>query len=122
MPNEFILTTPITNFTKGSSYVWDEMNIHLTYKSNWKKALKIIEKIANDSLKSYTKNLPKNIKEGYEKPVTRVSIYEKGVHIKLRYFIDFNIANTVKTELSGKILDELNKNKDIVLGKTESVA
>ena len=74
-----------------------------------------------DLVNKYNKNMPKTIKEGYEKPVSRVNIYEKGIHIKMRYFIDFNIGNTVKTELSSKLLDELVKHKDITLGKTESV-
>ena len=121
IPNEFILTSAVANFTRGSSYVWDEVSIYLTYKSNWKKALKIINKITEDLVNKYNKNMPKTIKEGYEKPVSRVNIYEKGVQIKIRYFIDFNIGNTVKTELSSKLLDELVKHKDITLGKTESV-
>src|SRR3989344_8523433 len=122
IPNEFILTSAVANFTRGSSYVWDEVSIYLTYKSNWKKALKIINKITEDLVNKYNKNMPKTIKEGYEKPVSRVNIYEKGIQIKIRYFIDFNIGNTVKTELSSKLLDELVKHKDITLGKTESVS
>ena len=32
IPNEFILTSAVANFTRGSSYVWDEVSIYLTYK------------------------------------------------------------------------------------------
>ena len=121
IPNEFVLTGATTNYTKGTNYVWDEINIYLTYKSNWKKALKIIEKTTQDFVKKYNKNLPKTVKEGYEKPVSRMYIYEKGINIKMRYFIDFTIGNDVKTELSAKLLEVLSKQKDIQLGKTESI-
>src|SRR3989344_1739369 len=122
VPNEFVLTSAITNYTKGSSYMRDEINIYLTYKSNLRKAVKIVEKITKEVSNRYMGgNLPKTIKPGYEKPVSRLSIYDKGARIKIRYFVDFNIGNDIKTELSSKILEELNKHKDISLGKTESI-
>ena len=122
VPNEFVLTSAITNYTKGSNYIWDEISIYLTYKSNWKRALKIIEELTKAITSKYIKdNLSKTIKFNYERPISRVNIYDKGIHIKMRYFVDFNAGNDIKTELSSKILDELNKHKDIILGKTENV-
>lgn len=123
VPNEFILTTAVTNFTKGTSYIWDELNLYLTFRSNWEKALKISEKTINEVMKNYSKKFSKmptgiNVKE----PIARIYLTEKGINIKLRYFVDFNISNNFKTELSGKLLNRLRKNKDIILGKTESIS
>ncbi|MEK6932791.1 MAG: mechanosensitive ion channel family protein [Nanoarchaeota archaeon] len=122
LPNEFILTTPITNYTKGTSFIWDELNIYLTFHSNWEKTLKISNKTLNEVVKDYfrsSQKIPKSANT--EKPIVRMYLTEKGINIKLRYFIDFHVANQFKTELSGKLLNELRKNKDIILGKTESV-
>src|SRR3989344_8991050 len=50
IPNEFVLTSSVTNFTKGTNYIWDEVAIYLTYQSNWKKAQKKAEKIIKENI------------------------------------------------------------------------
>ena len=81
IPNEFVLTSPITNFTIGESYIWDEIVIYLTYQSNWKKAQKIAQKIIQDY---YDKNIKKELKKTFIKEfkeqdevVPRIGINEK---------------------------------------------
>ena len=118
MPNEFVLTTPIINYTKGTSYVWDTIHIYLNYQSNWKKALKIIEK---ESQEFYDKNIKNDMRKAfpqtyknYEKVVVRLNIYEKGIYIKARYIINFDVANQLKTELYKNLLEKL-RIKGVVL-------
>ncbi len=124
MPNEFVLTTPIINYTKGTSYVWDTVYIYLTYQSNWKKALKIIEK---ESQEFYDKNIKNDMRKAfpqtyrhYEKVVVRLNIYEKGIYIKARYIVNFDVANQLKTEIYKNLLEKL-RIKGIVLGKIENI-
>ena len=122
-----LFTYPLTNFSKGTSYVWDNIMIYLTYNSNWKKALKIVEK---EMQNYYDKNIKKGVKNKFEnyssfknpeKVVLRFGMYEKGLYIKARYLVDFNKANEVKREITEMLLDKL-KIKDISLGKTESIS
>ncbi|MEK6835618.1 MAG: mechanosensitive ion channel family protein [Nanoarchaeota archaeon] len=125
IPNEYVLTTPVVNFTKGTNYIWDTITIHITYKSDWKKALKIVEKIIqgyyDKNIKPEVKKLFRETFKDYEKVITRVNLYEKGIIIKIRYTVDFDKSNDIKTELSKKILEQLKKYKTIILGKTENV-
>ena len=125
IPNEFVLTTPVVNFSKGTNYVWDNINLHITYHSDWKKALKIINEVVQGY---YDKNIKPNVKrifkedfKHYEKIITRLNIDEKGIQIKIRYMVDFDKANDIKTELSELLLKKLDT-KNIVLGKTETVS
>ncbi len=125
VPNEFVFSKIITNYTKGTPFVWDEIAFYLTYKSNWKKALNIIEKRVQEY---YDKNIQKEIQkkfvgvfDGYEKIVTRLDAYNKGIIIKVRYLVHFNKANECKKEIIEILLDKLHS-KDIYLGKTESVS
>ncbi|MDP2672584.1 MAG: mechanosensitive ion channel [Nanoarchaeota archaeon] len=124
IPNEFVLTSPVANFTKGTNYIWDEVAIYLTYKSNWKKAQKIAEKIVQDY---YDQNIKKELKKTFKEEfkaqneiVPRISINEKGVILRFRYLVDFNVANKVKGTMIKILLDKL-KGKDIVLGKIENL-
>ena len=124
IPNEFVLTSPVTNFTKGTNYVWDEVAIYLTYKSNWKKAQKKAEKIIQDY---YDKNIKKELKKTFKEEfnaqneiVPRISINEKGVILRFRYLVDFNSANETKGAMIKILLDKL-KGKDIIFGKIENI-
>jgi len=127
IPNEFVFSYPLINFSKGSSYIWDNVVLYLTYNSNWKKAIKIVEKEVQNY---FDREIKKEVKEkfgaytnfkDYEKVTIRFGMYEKGLYIKARYLVDFNKANRIKREITEILLDKL-KTKDIFLGKTENVA
>lgn len=124
IPNEFVFTYSIKNFTKGTRFILDNLVLHMTYKSNWKKAIKIVEEIVQDY---YDKHIKKEIKEAlkenfneYKKVIVRFGVYEKGFYIKIRYMVDFNKSNQIKNEITEILLKKL-KQKDIFFGKTESV-
>ncbi len=51
VPNELVLTTDVENYNKDSNYIVDELNISITYESNYHKAIKIIEEIVTKHLK-----------------------------------------------------------------------
>ncbi|MEK6898061.1 MAG: mechanosensitive ion channel domain-containing protein [Nanoarchaeota archaeon] len=125
IPNEFVFTSPVVNLTRGTNFIWEEIKIFFTYKSNEKKAIKIVEKTVQDY---YNKHIKSDVKQTFkddfkehEKIILRFGLYDKGFFIKVHYLVDFNKSNEVKTELSKILLDKL-KSKDIVLGKVESVA
>ena len=125
IPNEFVFIHPVINFSKGTDYIWDNIAIYLTYKSNWKKAIKIVEKTVQEY---YDKNIKKEIEKifkdnfkEYDKIIVRFGVYEKGFYIKARYMVDFNKANEIKRELTELLLEKINI-KDIFLGKVENVA
>ena len=60
IPNEFVFSHPVINFSKGTNYVWDNLVLYITYKSNWKKAIKIVEEVVQSY---YDKNINKEAKE-----------------------------------------------------------
>ncbi len=124
IPNEFVLTSSVTNFTKGTNYVWDEIVIYLTYQSNWRKAFKIAKEIVQDY---YNKNIIKGVKKAFKDEfdaqnqiITRFGINEKGVVLKFRYLVDFNVMNQTKGTIAQLLLEKL-KGKDIILGKIEDI-
>lgn len=59
VPNEMVLTREVENYTKESNYIRDELKISITYESNFKKAMELLDKIVSDLIK---KNLKSYIK------------------------------------------------------------
>ncbi|MBT7902633.1 mechanosensitive ion channel [Candidatus Woesearchaeota archaeon] len=59
-PNELALTSDISNYTKESNYIVNELSISITYESDYHKAIKLLKEII---LKQVTKNKRKYIKK-----------------------------------------------------------
>ncbi|HID47327.1 MAG TPA: mechanosensitive ion channel, partial [Methanococcaceae archaeon] len=55
IPNAYVLTNAITNYTKGSPYIWDNVKVVVTYESNFEKARKLVleacEEVVGDLMK-----------------------------------------------------------------------
>ncbi len=66
-PNEFVLTMELKNYTKDSNYIKEELSIGITYESNYRKAMAILESIITHQIHknraSYLKNIQKKKSE-----------------------------------------------------------
>ncbi|MCR4369008.1 MAG: mechanosensitive ion channel family protein [archaeon] len=56
IPNSLVLTNPVVNYTRirGTNYI-DEVIISITYESNWRKAMVILENVTLATIKKYLK-------------------------------------------------------------------
>lgn len=73
IPNELVLTTNVENYTKNSNYILEELTISITYESDYKKAMELLENI-----------ILKRIKENIKAYINK----EKRKKIKLNSFLD----------------------------------
>ncbi|MFH0955163.1 MAG: mechanosensitive ion channel family protein [Candidatus Micrarchaeota archaeon] len=63
LPNEFVLTSPVINFTKRGDLHWEDVQIGITYESNWKKAELLLYEIATEVVREYVSLPAKNAKQ-----------------------------------------------------------
>ena len=56
IPNELILTNSVTNYSRRGDIFWDDITVSITYESNWRKAISILEKAAESVSTKYLKN------------------------------------------------------------------
>jgi small-conductance mechanosensitive channel len=47
VPNGKVLTEVLVNYTRGFHYIWDEIPVLVTFESDWEKAKKILQEIAD---------------------------------------------------------------------------
>ncbi|MFH1224944.1 MAG: mechanosensitive ion channel family protein [Candidatus Diapherotrites archaeon] len=59
IPNEFILTNAVINYSRMNDQYTDDITFSITYESNWKKASEIIERAALDVTLKYIQDAPK---------------------------------------------------------------
>ncbi len=124
IPNIKVLTEELVNETNSFPFTWNELEINLTLKSNWKKAKEIlmsiakdrmgdIEQEAKDSLRIASKTLPiyyENLSH------TIYTSMEHGkVCLKLRLICKARNYRNLKHVLVEDILEEFSKHEDIEL-------
>ena len=124
IPNIKVLTEELVNETNSFPFTWNELEINLTLKSNWKKAKDIlmsiakdkvgdIEQEAKDSLRIASKTLPiyyENLSH-----TIYTSIEHGRVCLKLRLICKARNYRNLKHDLVEEILEEFSKHEDIEL-------
>ena len=124
IPNIKVLTEQLINETNSFPFTWNEIEINLTLKSNWKKAKDILITIANDkvgdieqeakdSLSIASKTLPiyyENLSH------TIYTSMEQGrVCLNLRFICKARNFRNLEHALVEEILEEFSKHEDIEL-------
>ncbi len=124
IPNIEMLTEELTNETNSSPFTWNELEINLTIKSDWKKAKEILISIANDKVgdieqeaKDALKIASKTLPIYYENLSHTVytSIKPGRICLNLRLICKARNYRDLKHELVEAILDEFSKDEDIEL-------
>jgi small-conductance mechanosensitive channel len=124
IPNIKVLSEELINETNSFPFTWNEIEINLSIKSNWKKAKNILINIANakvgyleeeakDSLNIASKTLP--IYYENLSPTVYTSIETGRVSLNLRFICKARNFRNLQHVLVEDILDEFDKHEDIEL-------
>jgi len=123
VPNNYVFTTLISNYShSGMKTVWDGIDITVSFDSNIKKAMQITRDVARKYSKGYTditrKQLNK-LRDRYSLKNTGVDprvfslIEPNGVVISTWYLTNAFATLTLRSTISGEIVEEFMKHSDI---------
>ena len=118
-PNNEVLSGTVVNLTGDFPYVWDELAVAVANESNLEVSMQVIDKVANDLLGDYMKKPTQQYEEilkradlEYDianKPELYVSINESWTDIIIRYLVGARERRKWKSQLSLKVMEELNR-------------
>lgn len=107
IPNSVVLSRPLANFTGGFEYIWSEINVLLTFESDYKKAKPIFLKIAEKYSLHLTEEIEREMKIASKKymiyynkltPIVYTDVKENGVMLSIRYLcIPHQRRNTIES-------------------------
>jgi len=122
IPNSYVLSSTIYNFTKDHNFIWDEMMIPITYDSDWKVAYDTIMRVVREITKDLVEQAKKEIEQLEEIYYIGKRIVEPNIFLKLTdNWISFNIRfvteakkrRSLRHKLSQTILEEIQKSERI---------
>jgi small-conductance mechanosensitive channel len=97
LPNGKVLSEPLANYSRGFSYIWNELPILVTFESDWQKAKTILQEIGakhaahlTDEAKAQIREVSRRFMIFYSTltPTVYTSVADSGVMLTVRYLCD----------------------------------
>ena len=94
IPNGMIFTSGVANYTHGPDYIWNEIPVLITFESDWEKAKRLLQEIADAHDVSQNEETIKEFKAATRKfllkynkltPIVYTSVLDSGVLLTIRY-------------------------------------
>jgi small-conductance mechanosensitive channel len=124
IPNGKVFTEPQANFSQGFSHIWHEINVLITFESNWQKAKEILTEIVNAHASALSKEAKKTLIEASKKymiiynqltPIVYTKVKDSGVQLSMRFLITPQRRRGAEEAIWEDLLKALAKNEDINL-------
>ncbi len=130
VPNSFLLSGTVKNYTRHFSFIWDEARISLIPDSNWKKAQKIIFEIVNNLVRIAVMNAKVELLNLEQKYLLTTYDVETQTYIKpendridiyVRYIVNPRQRRKLKNTIIQEIMQAFDAEEDITLGTVSSI-
>ncbi|GMQ62169.1 mechanosensitive ion channel family protein [Vallitalea maricola] len=124
IPNHFIFIHGIVNYDKGFKYIWNEINVHITFESNWEKAKTILTDIGNKHSLHLSEKAAKMVEQAKKQymihyknltPIVYTDVKESGVQLTIRYLCVPRLRRNTINDIWEDILHAFGNEIDIEL-------
>lgn len=122
IPNHKIFSEDIANYTSDFEWVWNEMGVLVTFESDWKKAKKILQEIADEVCKEFVEQAREEVKKAeksyliryqYLTPIVYTGVKDSGINLTIRYLINPRMSRSISQKLWETILERIEEHDNI---------
>jgi small-conductance mechanosensitive channel len=122
IPNGIVFTKSQANYSTGFNYIWNELQVLVTFESNWSMAKEILQNIVSHHAESLSADAERKIIEASKKymifyqyltPIVYTSVQESGVLLTMRYICEPRKRRGTEHVIWEDILQEFARHKDI---------
>lgn len=122
IPNTQILTRSLFNFSKGFHYIWNEIDITLTFESDWQKAKGLLRELVYEKTEDVSDRAKEEIREASHSfmiyyqiltPTVYTRVVDYGVTLSLRFLCEPRRRRGIEEQLWEAVLLEFAKHDDI---------
>jgi small-conductance mechanosensitive channel len=130
VPNGKVISSAVNNFTKDHSFLWDEIEIPVTYSTDWRRAIEILDAIARKETEEVTSIAEKEISRIGERyylpkrdiePAVYATITDNWVNLSLRYVTYVRERRVIRAKLNRMILEAFSDEHIEISSTTQTV-
>ena len=124
IPNGWVFTDSVTNYTGAFAYVWHEIAVVVTFESDWKATKALLATIADEHLETMSEDAERTLRRAardylifYTKltPIVYTSVVGEGVQLTLRFLTSPRRIRSSEEAVWEALLDALDGRDDIDL-------
>jgi len=114
VPNGLVFKNPIANYDEAFGYIWNELEITVTFESDWRTAKKMLEAILKHESDEIDAQVRKRIDDAAHvlhikfpkvTPVVWTTVAESGVRLTMRYLCRPRARRSSETHIWEQVLD-----------------
>lgn len=114
VPNGLVFKNAVANYDEAFGYIWNELDITVTFESDWRAAKAMLETILDSHSDEIDKHVKKRIDAAADvlhiklptvTPVVWTTVVESGVRLTMRYLCKPRARRSTETELWEQVLD-----------------
>lgn len=124
VPNHKIFTDPLANYTSDFEFIWNEIEVLVTFESDWKAAKNILQEIADEHLKDFVDHAERQVKRAtksylihyqYLTPIVYTDVKDSGVNLTIRHLTDPRKRRRIGQAIWEDVLDRFDEHENIEL-------
>ncbi|MFA5295675.1 MAG: mechanosensitive ion channel family protein [Methanoregulaceae archaeon] len=124
IPNGQLITKSVQNFSRDHSFLWDEIQIPITYESNWRRAIEILTGIAQRETGDISQVAEVEIERIGEKyflprkdiqPAVYVTLTDNWILLSVRFVTYVRERRVVRARLNRLILEAFEQEDGITI-------
>ncbi len=122
IPNGKIFSDTLANYSKGFTFIWNEIPVLITFESNWKKCKEILSEIAANHGEHLSERAAERVKEASARmmvfyttltPTVYTTVKDSGILLTIRYLCKPRQRRGTEQEIWEEILTRFAEHEDI---------
>lgn len=122
VPNHKVFTHQLANYTADFEFIWNEIQVLVTFESDWKKAKEILTEVVSEVSQEFIDHAKKQIAKAsksyliefkYLTPIVYTDVKDSGINLTVRYLTNPRRRRGTSQNIWEAILDEFEKHDNI---------
>lgn len=122
IPNHQVFTGQLANYTSDFMFIWNEIQVLVTFESDWKKAKEILSEIVTEVSSDFIESAKQQIAKAsksylieyrYLTPIVYTEVKASGINLSVRYLTDPRRRRGTSQLIWEQVLEEFQKYDNI---------
>lgn len=118
VPNHRIFSESLANYTSDFEFIWNELQVLITFESDWKKGKSLLQEIADKHLQDFVDDAQSQLQKAtksylihyrYLTPIVYTDVRESGINLTIRHLTDPRRRRSISQAMWEDILDAFEK-------------
>lgn len=124
IPNHKVFSEPLANYTSDFEFIWNEIQVLVTFESNWRDAKQILQEVAEKHMAEFVDQAQAEINKAkksyfirykYLTPIVYTDVRDSGVNLTIRHLSNPRRRRRITQDIWEDVLERFQEHGNIDL-------